>query len=160
MRSVCELCFGDTIIAERCRARGIRWTGVDLNPTFCMKARERGFDVIEGDLFAADLPKADACVMAGSLYHFHHKLETLFETIFSRIGLFILSEPVRNLSLRPGLVGWLARRAANPGNGRAPFRFDAVRLESALRELERSRGYAWKIVSVDRDLVAEIRSGL
>src|SRR6186997_1587632 len=70
-RSVCDLCFGDTVIAEWCRSRGIEWTGVDLNPHFCSRARRKGFRVLEGDLLTLDLPAADVFVMAGSLYHFH-----------------------------------------------------------------------------------------
>lgn len=82
--SVCELCFGDTIIADWCRANGIRWTGVDLNPHFCANARKRGHRVIAGDLFSANLPSADVFLMVGSLYHFHGRLSQLFDKIWCR----------------------------------------------------------------------------
>ena len=152
-RSVCDLCFGDTMIADWCRGRGIRWTGVDLNPHFCARARRAGHHVIEGDLFAVDVPTADVFVMAGSLYHFHDRLSRLFDLVWRHTGSFVLSEPVHNLSAQKGPIGWWARRSADPGDGLATFRYDGHALLEALREQQRRQEFAFRVVSVDRDML-------
>lgn len=153
-RTVCELCFGDTWIARWCRDRDIAWTGFDLNRHFVERASRLGFDVRLGDIMTTTLPAADVYVMAGSLYHFHDCLPGLLERILGRTSRFVLSEPVRNLSSGPGLVGWLARRAANPGDGPAPFRYTATSLPEALARCRDELGYRIVVVSQDRDLLA------
>jgi hypothetical protein len=157
--SVCDLCFGDTVIADWCAAHEVRWTGVDINPHFCARARRRGYDVIEGDLLSVDLPASDTFVMAGSLYHFHDRLPALFETVWSRTGRWILSEPVRNLSSGSGVIGRWARRSANPGDGHAAFRFTEESLLATLRDHQRRLGFTCRVVSVDRDMVVVMDRG-
>ena len=154
--SVCELCFGDTLLAEWCKARGIEWTGVDLNEGFCMRARKMGLNAIAGDIFAAQLPRADAFVMTGSLYHFHTQISDVFKLVLSRTNRFVLSEPIRNLSSSGGMIGWLAQRSGNPGDGEARFRFDKSSLLSTLKQEQKKLGFQMKIVSEDRDLLLEI----
>ena len=151
--SVCELCFGDTLIADWCRANGIRWTGVDLNPHFCTNARKHGHRVIQGDLFSVDLPSADVFVMVGSLHHFHSRLSQVFDLVWGRTTRFMLSEPVRNLSSDPGVLGWWARRSANPGDGHQPFRYREHTLLDALRAQQARSGLTFEIVSVRRDML-------
>ncbi len=162
--SVCELCFGDTRVAERCKGRNVEWTGVDLNPSFCEHARNQGFHVLEGDVFELDLPRADVYVMAGSLYHFHDRLSALADRVFERTRRWVVSEPVRNLSQSGGLLGKLARRSANPGTGDSPFRYDAVSLGAVLGRQAQRLGLDLYVRSgrraVDRDAVVElIREG-
>jgi hypothetical protein len=156
VRSVCDLCFGDIFIAEWCRARGIRWIGIDLNRRFCERARRRGFEVIEGDLFAVKLPDADVFVIAGSLYHFHARLSLLFDNILRHTNRFILSEPIQNLSSQGGVLGWWAQRSADPGSGHAVFRYNEQSLLAGLREQQRRKGFQYRIVSIDRDILLEI----
>jgi len=154
--SMCELCFGDTHIGRWCRDRAVRWTGVDINPYFCRRARDLGFHVIRGDPLEVALPDADVFVMAGSLYHFHTRIESLLEAIFTHTRRFILSEPIRNLSSHGGIVGRLARRSANPGVGEADFRFDEHSLLAALAPHRERLGLQVRRVSCDRDLLLEI----
>jgi hypothetical protein len=156
-RSVCDLCFGDTIVARWCRDHDRQWTGVDINPHFCARARSEGFHVIEGDLFSLDVPLAEVYVMAGSLYHFHDRLPRFFDLVFRHTDRLILSEPVRNLSSLPGPLGSLARRGANPGNRPAPFRYDERSLLDALRQEETRLGLSSRVISKGRDLLVEIR---
>ncbi len=153
--SVCEPCFGDTWIAEWCRTRDIRWTGIDLNPGFCRRARRLGFEAIESDLLESPLPRADAYVMAGSLYHFHERAPEVLLRIFAHTNRFVLSEPIRNLSAGSGPLGCLARRATNPGSGPAAFRYDEPRL-LAMLEAQRAHGIGHRVVARDRDLLLEI----
>lgn len=156
--SVCDLCFGDTIIADACRARGVEWTGVDLNRTFCDAASRRGHRVIQESVFTADLPRADVFVMAGSLYHFHDRLPEFFDRIWARTNRLILSEPVQNLSSRGGLLGWWARRSANAGEGHQAFRFTETTLVDALGlEQARRPGLNYRVVSVGRDALVDVR---
>lgn len=156
-RSLCELCFGDTIIAEWCRAQGVRWTGIDINEGLIQRARKLGFDAFHGDVLSIDLPNADVFVMAGSLYHFHADLPTLMHSILSRTNRFILSEPVRNLSSESGLMGWWARRSADPGTGPAAFRYDKRTLLAALQQQQKLNDFEMTLVLSDRDCLLEIR---
>lgn len=151
--SVCDLCFGDTMIADWCRAHLIRWTGVDLNPYFCARARRRGHHVIVGDLFSVGLPSADVFVMAGSLYHFHDRLSGLFDLVWRRTRRLILSEPVRNLSSQRGVIGWWARRSADPGDGHRTFRYGEHTLLEALGQQQARHGFTFQVVSVGRDML-------
>jgi len=156
VRSVCDLCFGDTMIADWCRDGGVRWIGFDINSGFCKRARRLGFDAREGDVLEVELPRAEAYVMAGSLYHFHRRIPELFDRIFDRTRRFVLSEPVRNLSTSAGPLGRLARRSADPGTGDARFRFDEGALLDTLREQGRRKGLETRVVSADRDLLVEM----
>lgn len=155
VRSVCDLCFGDTYIAEWCRAHGVQWTGVEINHYFCERARRRGFDVREGDLLAIDLPHADVFVMAAALYHFHSDLPALLDRVFSRSPRFIISEPVRNVSR--GRLGAWAKYVANPGTGDATFRYDEDSLLGALRTQQARQELPFRVVSVHRDMLIEVR---
>jgi len=151
--TICELCFGDTWIARWCRDRGLTWSGYEVNPYFGGRALRLGFDARVGDVLAADLPAADVYVMAGSLYHFHEDSIGLLRRMWARTDQIILSEPIENLSSRPGVVGWLARRAAKPGTRPAPFRYT---FDSMMAMLERGRaelGFQFTVASRDRDLV-------
>jgi len=155
VRSVCDLCFGDTYIAQWCRARGVQWTGVEINQYFCERARRHGFDVREGDLLAIDLPHADVFVMAAALYHFHDDLPALLDRVFSRSRRFIISEPVRNVSR--GRLGSWAKYVANPGTGNATFRYDEDSLLAALRAQQARQSFQFRAVSVHRDMLIEVR---
>jgi len=157
VHSVCDLCFGDILIAEWCRTRGIHWLGIDLNHGFCERARRRGFDVIEGDLLALDFPDKDVFIMAGSLYHFHSTISVLFDRILDHTDRFILSEPIRNLSSQGGVMGWWAQRSANPGRGHAVFRYNEQSLLEAVREQQGRKGFTYRVASVNRDMLIEIK---
>lgn len=155
-RSVCDLCFGDTVIAEWCASRDIRWMGVDLNPHFCERARKRGFDAREGDIFSLKLPNADVFIMGAALYHFHTRLSDLIDLVFSHSNRFILSEPIQNLSSRNDLIGRWARRSRNPGNGDAEFLYNEQSLLQALDEQKTRKGFDYRVVSVNRDILIDI----
>ena len=155
VRSVCDLCFGDTYIAQWCRTHGVQWTGVEINHYFCERARRQGFTVREGDLFAIDLPHVDVVVMAAALYHFHNDLSALFDRVFSRSPRFIISEPVRNVSR--GRLGAWAKYVANPGTGDATFRYDEDSLRAALQAQQARTGCQFRVVSTHRDMLIEVR---
>ncbi|HEV8613357.1 MAG TPA: class I SAM-dependent methyltransferase [Gemmatimonadales bacterium] len=155
-RSLCDLCFGDTYIAEWCRAREIAWTGIDLNQGFCARAVRKGFHALCADVLSTELPEADVYVMAGSFFYFHNSMPRLLERILSRTRLFVLSEPVRNLASSSGFVGRLASRSTDPGSGHTPFRFDAESLVRSLRAEQSRVGFKLAIISEHRDLLVEL----
>ena len=125
--TVLELCFGDTYIADWCMNAGYAWVGIDINENFVLQARKKGYDASFGDLESVkELPKASVCIMMGSLYHFHLNESMILEKMFMAADYVIISEPVSNLSSRKGLVGFLARRAADAGKGDEKFRYNAA----------------------------------
>ncbi len=156
VNSVCDICFGDTHIAKWCCDRDIQWTGIDLNHHFCKQAQSQGFNAIEGDIFALELPEADVYIMAGSLYHFHDKLSSLFDRILRRTNCIIISEPIRNMSSMGGVFGWWAKYSANPGSGNARFRYNQQTLLAELVEQQESKGFDYRVVSINRDILIEI----
>jgi hypothetical protein len=154
--SVCDVCFADTIIATWCREHGVRWTGIDINPVFCREARALGFDVIEGDLLAVELPRADVFVMGASLYHFHDQVPRLLDRVFARTDRFIISEPVRNLADAGGALGRVASRMTNPGTGHPAFHYNEQTLLAALRAEQERTGLQLRVVSIDREMLIEM----
>lgn len=133
---VLELCFGDIYIADHCKRIGLEWEGIDLNEKFVKFAKRQGYAAHLNDLIAMDeLPKADVCIMAGSLYHFHPDYTfKILKKMFDAANRVIISEPVENLSSRKGILGILAKRAASVGKGHEEFRFDLSSLLLALKK--------------------------
>ncbi len=155
--SVLELCFGDIDIATYCRKSDVKWIGYDINRHFVKLASTQGFDAHCGDISAADFifPKSDLCIMAGSLYHFApSELEPLFTKIFQSADQFLISEPVMNLSDRPGLIGYLAKRSANVGKGYEAFRYDEAKLTMNLKMISSNLNLNYeKLGTFKKDLV-------
>lgn len=157
VKRVVELCFGDIRIAEACRCRGIEWQGYDANPVFVNHARQKGFAAFEANLLEpVNLPAGDLCVMMGSFYHFHGHEGNLIAGMLKAAPQVILSEPVRNLSSAPGLVGYLARRAAGTGLGQTGFRFNDETLLSLLDELSGKAGFQYEVLSRKRDWIVRL----
>jgi hypothetical protein len=155
---VLELCFGDTYIAEYCSGRGYHWIGLDINEQFIKQAQRRGLEAHYTDLSSVtSLPKADVCIIMGSLYHFHPRADTLLRKIFAASDILIVSEPVSNLSSSTGVIGFLARRGANAGKGHESFRYNEATFTAFIEEHSVAMNYS--IVSVKKngkDLVANL----
>ncbi|OGS33803.1 MAG: hypothetical protein A2293_12085 [Elusimicrobia bacterium RIFOXYB2_FULL_49_7] len=154
---VLELCFGDTLIAVHCRDTGRQWTGLDVNPTFVTRAKKDGHDAHLQDIFTIEtLPVADVCVMMGSFYHFHDQAVTLLKRMMTAAPEVILSEPVRNLSSRRGLIGFLAKRAANAGKGAETFRYNETNFKAMLNNAANKVGFTWEQVQLNRDMIVRL----
>ena len=155
---VLELCFGDIYVADFCRKAGYSWTGLDINGHFVTMARGLGFDAREADLGGLrELPGAKVCVMMGSLYHFHSQSESLLSRMFESSETVILSEPISNLSTRKGLVGWLAKRAANAGKGHEVFRYDRETFLKMLNDNRKTVGFSIEVLEDrSRDMVVKL----
>ena len=155
---ILELCFGDTYIAAYSKNAGYKWNGIDLNKHFVKQAQKMGYDADYKDLVSLEaLPKADACVMVGSFYHFQSDAFSILKKMFSASGLVVISEPVSNLSSKGGLVGFIAKRAANAGNGNEEFRYNEKSFLSMLKENSAPLSYTISSVKrFDKDLIVKL----
>jgi hypothetical protein len=139
---ILELCFGDLYIASFCKKAGYRWMGIDLNTYFVERARRLGYHAWSDDLSVTKtLPKADVCIMIGSLYHFHDNAFSMLEKMLNASDILVISEPVINFSSARGFIGSLAKRAANAGKGNEAFRYTASSLICLLEESSSLLGY-------------------
>jgi len=155
---ILELCFGDTYIADYCKSNGHRWKGIDLNKYFVSKAQNLGYDAVYGDLVTCQkLPKANVCIMVGSLYHFYPNTLSMLSKMVEAADTIVISEPVSNLSSRKGIIGFFAKRAASVGKGNETFRYDASSFKAMISEYGALLDY--RIVSTHRygkDLIIKI----
>lgn len=155
---VTELCFGDIIIANYCKIHKIEWNGVDINETFVEFARKRGYNAEMNDINNLNyFSKADTCVLSGSLYHFKDNIENLFNKLLDCAPRIIISEPVINLSTRNGIIGKMARAAANVNGQKQNFRFTKETLLETLSNLSARLNFKFQIIAqVDKDLIVLI----
>ena len=154
-KSVVEFCFGDVFIAKYCRDNGIDWIGYDLNEEFVNYAVTHEFNAIIKDiLLLEDFPQCDTYIMIGSLYHFkEYSLEILTKMIKSSKQV-IISEPIKNIATAKGLLGDIARKSTNAGKGSEGFRYNL----STFTELMSKLNVNYKIVSIDKDILIEIKN--
>ena len=106
-----------------------------------------GFDAKQEDLVRAEVfPRADICIMMGSLYHFFPDAGIMLGKMFRAADKVVISEPVLNLSSRPGLIGFLAKRATSVGKRQESFRYNRV---SIMKMLNTNSGlYGFEIAAV------------
>jgi hypothetical protein len=154
-KSVVELCFGDVQIAQYCARNHIRWTGFDVNPAFVAYALREGFQAQCTNLATIEtLPRADVCVMIGSLYHFHHDFAAILTKMLRSAPKVVLSEPVRNLTNRQDWIGKLASRSARITNKDESFRFTKGSLLQLLSDYSKPLGFTYQVVKeFDKDLI-------
>jgi hypothetical protein len=133
-----EFCFGDTIIAEFCKKQNINWRGIDLNENFVERAVKKGFDADKGDIdFKTEIPKSEAKLIMGSLYHFQKDVIPFLLNVLSTTQLFILNEPVSNLSQKK-ITSKMAGKLSDTGKGAENFRYtktDLVKLAEEICEI-------------------------
>ncbi|MEI6767277.1 MAG: hypothetical protein WCM76_16725 [Bacteroidota bacterium] len=144
--SVTECCFGDTLLAEQCTRKGWIWHGYDINKKFVERARNKGFDAHEADLFT-DFPAepSDECVMMGSLYHFGENAGAVIMKMLEISGRVIISEPIKNLSNANTFTGRLFAKFTAAGNGPETFRFTELTLSGLLGELKKKHNFTFEI---------------
>jgi hypothetical protein len=143
-KSVLELCSGPGELAQRIRPE--QYAGIDLNPSFVHRLRDKGWAVTEGDVMNTPWPPAECLVMIDSLYHFYDRMDEFMNRVAAHpCGTVILSEPVENLLPRlPAgfhtIGAWVTRVEGH----RYPKRFT----EATLRALLERYGFQ-KITRVD-----------
>ena len=156
--SMLELCFGDTLLAKFCKKNNIHWTGIDINKGFTDRAVRKGYNAVNYDITEiAVFPKADLCVMVGSLYHFADFKDSIFKKILSASDRVIISEPVINLSDRKGLIGYIAKHSASPGKKHELFRYNETSFLEFIEKKKNEFSFKYSIIERYRkDLVIEI----
>ncbi len=155
--NVIELCFGDIYIAKYCKENNINWVGYDLNKSFVDHALKLGFNAQKEDVMnLQSIPQCEVLIMQGSLYHFHDKIDSLFNLVSSCTNRFIISEPIKNLSSQSGLLGRIARVSANAGNGDEKFRFTEPSFINMLEKYKLIFSFSYQVVYKKRDIVVEI----
>lgn len=156
--SVIELCFGDVIIAQECKRRKISWTGLDINDYFVQNAKSKGFNASVADIGALQsLPKADVCIISGSLYHFIADIEKMLKKLLDSAPKVILSEPVVNLSSKQGIIGNISKILTNAGKGKESFRFDKTSIIETLEKYKTSLHFSYTVINCNRDILIEIK---
>ena len=157
-QSVTELCFGDTIIADTCRANNIKWKGLDVNEQFLARATKKGYAVISVDIKTIkEFPKADTCIICGSLYHFNSNLPELLSKMLDCAPVIIISEPVKNLSNSKGIIGKIARASATVKGQKQTFRYTKETLTETLSNLSAKLNFKITIIEqFDKDLILVI----
>ena len=60
------------------------------------------------------------------------------------------------MSSQRGVLGWWAKRSANPGGGDAAFRYNEQSLVQAFCDQQKRIGFAFRVVSIGRDIVIEV----
>lgn len=131
--SVLDLCCGPARLYHRyLKAKGVSYTGVDVNRKFIERLQASGASGEVIDLREnRPLPVGDYVVMQASLYHFLPDaapvVERMIEAATKQV---IVAEPVRNLAssdLR--LLRFFGRALTNPGSGEQPNRFTEASLD-------------------------------
>jgi SAM-dependent methyltransferase len=132
--SVLDLCCGPATLYHRhLRAKGVNYTGLDINPRFIRHLVRGGGHGMVWDVHGPEaLPQADYVLMHASLYHFLPDPGPVVERMLRAARQqVIVAEPVRNLAT--GSSRWLAllaRRHTDPGSGTAGGRFTEATLEA------------------------------
>jgi hypothetical protein len=154
-KTVTELCFGDTIIAMKCKNKAIEWTGLDINDSFIKNAQQQRLKVQLADLTKVpQFPEADNCIICGSLYHFHQNLNALFSKMLQSAPRIIISEPIINLSAGKGIIGNLAKASATINGQKQSFRYTEETLLQALNELSKKLHFSYRIATrIEKDII-------
>lgn len=146
IKSVFELCFGDTVIAEYCRKNGIEWKGVDGNETFVVRAKRMEFKAEMGHIHSnMEFVQADAVIMMGSLYHFKEDAFNLVKKSLENSKFVIINEPIKSYAQHKTL-GKAAAQLSNAGKGAENFRFDRKTLVALADSICTNSLYSYKIV--------------
>lgn len=144
--SVTELCFGDTYIAGFCRDNKIEWFGIDVNEYFVKRALRKGFNASVADLVESKLiPSCTICIISGSLYHFHSNIHQFLQTALASSTIMIISEPIKNLADKKGIVGWLAHTLSNAGKGKEIFRYNETSLKRMLDTESKALNFNYEV---------------
>lgn len=135
--SVLECCCGPgTLYLRHLRAITSGYIGLDVNDRFVRRLQLSGIDAREVDLAGCPdpLPQADVVIMQASLYHFlPGASEIVAKMLAAARDRVIVAEPIRNLACsRVPLVGFIGRRAADPGAGGHAQRFTEQMLDELM----------------------------
>lgn len=134
--SVVDVCCGPALIYDRfLKGRGVKYTGLDINPYFIAARRNSSGKIVPWDIeLRGALPKADTLLMQCSLYQFIPRQDEILDKLFAAAGKrVVITEHVSSWSKSPNrLLQMLSHVATNPGTGPKTERFTPETLEQAL----------------------------
>src|SRR5262249_41672725 len=137
---VVELCCGPGLLYQRhLKAKGVDYTGLDVNPGFIARTRRLGGRGIVWNLDdGRPLPEADIVLMQASLYQFLPDAAPIVRRMVAAARQrVIIAEPTRNLSnSRHGLLAALAGTQTDAGLGGRPLRFTGPSLAALFEGLD------------------------
>lgn len=125
--TVIDVCCGDCYLYRNyLKRKNINYLGLDINPIFVNKAKEKGINARVFDLHRDELPTAPYIILQASLYQFIPEHKKIIEKLlYSASKNLIIAEPIRNLSdSKCKLISYFAKKAANPGTGDMEKRFN------------------------------------
>lgn len=155
--NIIELCFGDIYIAEYCKKNARHWLGYDINDEFVNHALQRGYNAVSADILSLEsLPRADALIFAGSLYHFNENMHKIWQLMTSCATKIILSEPIKNITSIKNIVGAIGARASAIRNGDEAFRFDRDSLIAMVDHFQEIYNFTYEIISEKKDILITI----
>lgn len=147
--SVVDLCCGPATLYHRfLRAKNVRYTGLDVSPSFIDALNKRGGRGILWDLRSdKPLPRADYIVIQGALYFFLPDPSPLIERMLAAADKeIIVAEAIRNLSSSavPGISN-LAKRLAGAAEGSNAVRFSEETLDELFADYAPEQKRSFKI---------------
>jgi trans-aconitate methyltransferase len=147
--TVVDLCCGPAVLYHRyLRNKSVRYTGLDISPSFIQALNERGGHGLLWDLHSdRPLPCADYLVIQGALYFFLPDASPLIRRMLAAASRqVIIQESIRNLSSsRSPLVSNVAMRLAGVAKGNHPPRFTEATLDRLFKDYPPERKRFFKI---------------
>ena len=158
--SVVDLCCGPATLYHRfLRAKNVRYTGLDVSPSFVDALNKHGGHGILWDLRSDQpLPRADYVIIQGALYFFLPDPSPLIDRMLAAADKeVIIAEAIRNLSSStiPG-VSNLAKRLAGSAEGTDSVRFSEETLDQLFADYAPELKQSFKIPG-GRDKVYVLR---
>jgi SAM-dependent methyltransferase len=142
--TVLDLCCGPALLFHRyLRAKGVHYTGLDINEKFISRLIRSGAAGEVWDLRSArELPVSDYVIMQASLYHFLPDASGVVNRMLKAARKnVIIAEPIRNLATSDSrFLSLVGRMFTNPGVGEHSLRFT----EESLADF--FSGYASRVV--------------
>jgi trans-aconitate methyltransferase len=158
--SVVDLCCGPATLYHRfLRGKDVRYTGLDVSPSFIAALNKAGGHGIVWDLRSnTALPRADYVIIQGALYFFLPDPSALIDRMLTAANReVIIAEAIRNLSSSavPG-VSKLAKRLAGAAQGSEAVRFSEETLDQLFADYGPESKRSFKIPG-GRDKVYVLR---
>ena len=153
-KSVVDLCFGETFIANYCFKNNIEWTGYDISEYFVKRAKKLNFNAFQLDVLEIEASlRFDVCIIIGSLYHFEKNIDFIFEKMCTISSKIIISEPIKNLTNGNAIFRYFAKKMTKSGKGEESYRYRKETLISELKKQKQKFHFSYKIVKENRDLL-------
>ena len=80
------------------------YIGIEANTKFVRYAQEKNLNIIHGDIFEVDFPKADIVVISDILHHIIPKQEQLIKKALESASVLIICEPKHG----KGICNWIS----------------------------------------------------